>query len=346
VPTFRPDVTRPIDLVEEVARLHGYDRFDASLPSGPSGGLTTEQRRGRLLAAALAGAGLDQAITLPFVSAGDLALFGSDVDDVLRVKNPLREEESRLRPTLLPGLLNAVVYNLSHGAASVALFETGSVFHTASATWDARLPEQPERLGWVINGGFGDRILGQPPRDADVTTSLGVWALLTDALGVDSEVRAATTTGFHPARTAEVTVGGTVIGHIGELSPLIARRYGIDGRVAIAELELTPLLAPAPPSKAKSPSVFPHVEYDLSFNVGDGLPAGEVMRVTRAAAGDLLESAVVFDEFLGLGPGNRAIAIRYRLRAADRTLTADEIGKIRASMIEAAAAAGATLRGA
>lgn len=346
VPTFRPDITRPADLVEEVARIHGFDKFEATLPTGPTGGLSVEQKRQRKLHSVLTGVGLSQAINLPFVSVGDLRGLGVSSEDLLTVKNPLREEESKLRPTLLPGLLTAARYNLSHGSGSVALFEVGRTFLTEAAEWDQRLPEQPERLAWVLVGDVGIKRLGGAAETADASVSLAVWRTLATSLGIEAEVRAAQTPGFHPTRTASISVGGEVVGYVGELSPMAARHFEIPGRVGVAELDLAALLRPVPFVTGRSPSVYPHVDFDLSFLVNANQPAGALVGVTGEAAGDLLEGAAVFDEFKGVAEGKKAIAIRYRLRAADRTLTAEEISEVRSVMIKAAASLGAELRGA
>lgn len=351
IPTFRPDLTRPADLAEEVARIHGYDRFEATLPTGPSGGLTVQQRRGRLLRNSLTAVGLHQAINLPFVNPDDLTKLsrGPETEALLTVKNPLREEESKLRPTMLPGLLNSLRYNLSHGASSVALFEIGKVFSAIADVNDPRLPEQHECVAWAAIGDVGVWALegGQLPVDARV--SLGIWNHLARDLGLgDVELKRGSSAGFHPARTAEVLVDGKVIGHVGELSPRSARAFEIPGRVAVAELDLEPLLEPVPPRLSTSPSVFPHVDFDLSFVVPAEVTASLLLETTRAAGEGLVEWARVFDEFRGgnLDEGQRALAIRYRLRAPDRTLSNEEVAPIREAMISAAREIGAELRGA
>ncbi len=350
VPTFRPDLTRPADLTEEVARMHGYDRFDATLPTGPSGGLTSSQRRARLLASVLTGAGLTQAINLPFVSPDDLSALGQlSGSKLLAVKNPLREEESKLRPTLLPGLLNSIRYNLSHATTSVALFEVGKVFTAEPDTSDPRLPVQFDSVAWAVVGDVGIERLQGATVTADGAVSIGIWNLVSGALGlVDVVMRPSSPPGWHPGRTAEVVVSGEVIGHVGELSPRVARAFEILGRVAIAELQLDPVIDPVPPVLSRAPSVFPPVDFDLSFVVPNDLPVAEVIRATTTAAGDLLEGSNVFDEYRGadLDPDSRAIAIRYRLRATDRTLTNEEVAPRRQAMIDAAQSLGARLRGA
>ena len=349
VPTFRPDVTRQADLVEEIARIHGFDKFAATLPTGTAGGLTAEQKRLRALHQALAGIGLSQAVTLPFVGEEDLLRLGIPLGDVLRVKNPLRDEEGRLRPTMLPGLLNAVRFNLSHGASAVALFETGRVFAARPAHQDPRLPEQIDRLAWVAAGPVGLTALGEPGLMADGRVSLAVFRHLAAVLGLEGlDLTPATPTGYHPGRAAAVALNGVMIGHVGELSPMVAREYEIPGRVAVAELDLDPLVAPVGLRQAESPSVYPPVDFDLSFLVADGTPVSALLEATSDAGNSLLESAHVFDEFkgAGIGEGERAVAIRYRLRAPDRTLTNEEVSPVREAMIEAARVLGAQLRGA
>ncbi len=350
VPTYRPDVTRAADLIEEVARIHGFDNFEATLPSGPSGGLTPEQNRQRTLQVALTGAGLHQAVNLPFVSLEDLAQLGSRLgeSELLTVKNPLREEESKLRPTMLPGLLGAIRYNLSHGAASVGLFEMGKVFSSAPDESDPRLPAQPDRVAWALVGDIGTQTLNGSSIEADGDVSLALWHRVARSLGlIDVEVRSSSAPGFHPGRTAEIFISGVSAGHVGELSPRAGRAFEIADRVAVAELDLALLLSPVSPVQVKIPSVFPFIEFDLSFLVDSSQNISELLAAIRSAGADLIETERVFDEFVSPDLGDKkAVAIRYRLRASDRTLTNDDAGPIRAAMIDAAQMTGAVLRGA
>jgi phenylalanyl-tRNA synthetase beta chain len=349
-PTFRPDITRPADLIEEIARIHGFDKFEATLPTGPSGGLTVEQRRQRLLHTTLVGCGLIQSINLPFVSVEDLNRLGwtTNGTGLLTVKNPLREEESKLRPTLLPGLLNNLRFNRSHGAQSVSLFETGKVFFSDPSPVDGRLPDQYDKVAWAVIGEMGIDDLAGSQIAADAALSLGIWRRVADALDLDAELRTDQRHGYHPGRTAGVYVDDQLVGYVGELSPRVARTYELAGRVAIAEIDLSPLLTPVEHRLARIPSVYPHVDFDLSFVVDVDLPVASVVATTIGAAGDLVESGRVFDEFRdsSLGESKKAIAIRYRLRAPDRTLEAGEIGAVRATMIAAASGVGAEIRGA
>jgi phenylalanyl-tRNA synthetase beta chain len=351
VPTYRPDVTRPADLVEEVARIHGYDKFGATVPTGPAGYLTQQQQRLRLAHQTLAGIGLNQAVTLPFIGEDDMRAIdrAADLVRMLKVKNPLREEEGRLRPTLLPGLLNVARYNVSRGERSVSVFESGLVFTTDPNEMDARLPAQTERLAWVIVGPVGTSVVGQDRLEADAYYSLAVLKHLLAKLRIEgAEIVSGGTAGFHPRRTATVKLNGAVVGHVGELTPGAARAFDLPGRVALAELDFTPLLSPVPLKPAVTPSQFPPVDFDLSFVVSGDVATADLVAATSGAAGDMVENVRVFDEFRGggMGEGERAIAIAYRLRAPDRTLTNEEVAPVRAAMIAAGEGLGARLRGA
>ncbi|MET0567175.1 MAG: phenylalanine--tRNA ligase subunit beta [Acidimicrobiia bacterium] len=350
VPTYRPDVTRPADLIEEVARLHGYDRFGATLPTGRGGGLTPEQKRARRLTSALVGIGMHQTVTLPFVNHVDLAKLGwIETDRLLKVSNPLRDEEATMRPTMLPGLLNVARHNFSYGMSEVALFEMARVFLAEPLLEDPRLPGQQATLAWVIVGGFGPHLLGEEPPMADAVVSISVLRHVMAVLGhLEFAVEPAESPGYHPGRSAAVRLGGSVIGHVGELSPRANREFDLPGRVAIGELDLESLLARVDPVIGVSPSVFPHIDFDLSFLLPADLAVDRLIEATAGAGADLVESARVFDVFRGPGvdEGSRAVAIRYRLRSGDRTLTNEEVSPIRRGMISAAEQLGARLRGA
>lgn len=353
VPTFRPDVTRPIDLVEEIARLAGYDMFPDELPAGAAGGLSPEQRRVRLIREALVGAGLSEAVNLSFISADDLAAFDFPVEDprsaVVEVRNPLRDEESLLRTSLLPGLLRSLRYNRSHGAASAALFEVGKVFFRRPAPVDPRIPDQPDRLAFVMVGDFGEGGLAGSGRPVDAHTAMAVWEALASRVGLaGAAARPTRAPGFHPGRCVEIVLDGSVVGVVGEIHPATARAYDLGERVAAGDLDLARLSRPVGRPLVLAPSVFPPVEFDLAFIVGPTVAAADLVAVTTAPAAELVETARVFDEYRGegLGPDRRSLAIRFVLRAPDRTLTSDDVVPVRKAMVEAAVGRlGAELRG-
>jgi phenylalanyl-tRNA synthetase beta chain len=250
---------------------------------------------------------------------------------------------------MLPGLLNVARFNLSHGAGSVGIFESALVFTDEPWPDDPRLPNQTARLAWVIVGEVGPSIVGRDSIQADADVSLSVLRHVLAVLGhTDHAIEPAEAPGYHPGRTARVRLAGRDIGHVGELSPRALREFGLPGRVAIGEVDLQPLLAPTGLVLAVSPSVFPHVDFDLSFLVPAALLVQQAIDASIEAGSGLVESARVFDEFHGPGmrEGERAVAIRYRLRSSDHTLSNEEVSPVREAMIQAVEALGARLRGA
>jgi phenylalanyl-tRNA synthetase beta chain len=197
----------------------------------------------------------------------------------------------------------------------------------------------------AVVGPFGRINLGSTPDDADATAALGIVRAIEQGLGVRIERSADTAAGFHPTRTARLTVDGVKVGYAGELHPDLADLAEIDARVAILEMELAPLTASRDSVQMTPVSTFPHVDFDLSFEVDMDAAAGPIASATGAVS-DLVERAMIFDDYRDPTRGLRAVAVRYRLRAPDRTLQSDEIAAVRNQMIEAAAALGATLRGA
>lgn len=353
VPTHRPDVTRPADLVEEIARLHGYENFPDHVRRGENGALTPAQAKERSVRRILVGAGLAEAQTLSFVGQADLDLLRLPDGDArrigIRVINPLREEEGTMRTTILPGLLKAVAYNTARGTSDVALFEVGRVFIPAADSTDIRIPHQPVKVACAAVGMFGADGLDIHGRPTDVHTVTGILEMLTAALGRTMTLSAAELPALHPGRAAEVSIDGKPCGIVGELHPAVARDFGLEGRVAVAEIDLEPLIADQPDWSFDDVSAYPPARFDLAFVVDASTPAAAVLEAARAAdVGGVLESVDMFDEFTGgsLGDDQKSIAVRLVLRAFDRTLTDEEVGPLRTVIIESVVAAtGAALRG-
>ncbi len=342
VPTFRPDVRRPADLVEEVARIHGYDKIPETLPVGTGGGLTDEQVNERRLRGLLTGLGYSEAQSWSFVGAADLENLGLAEDDLRRraiaVRNPLRDLEPLLRTTLLPGLLKAARFNTSHGADRVALFEIGKVFLAEPSPLDTRLPHQPDRLAFLAFGEFGPPGVKSDQAAADVYIATATWRVVAETLGIpDTSLRQASPSGFHPGRAADVLVGGVVIGSVGELHPAVVRSYGLEGRVAAGELALEPLVAHRTWWAFREPSTYPPVVFDLAFDLDKAVPSRALVEKVRDGAGEWLESVRVFDEFTGpsLGEGRKSIAVQLWFRAPDHTLTNEEVAPHRDRIVKA-----------
>lgn len=372
-PTWRPDLTDPADLDEEVIRLEGYDTVPSALPIAPAGrGYTYGQRLRRRLGRALAGAGFVEVLSYPFIGEPDLDALGLDEADPrrkgLRLLNPLSQEEPLLRTTLLPGLLAAARRNVSRGFGDLALYETGLVFRPTDKegdpaprlgvsaapraeeldALDAALPRQPWRIAVVLTGQWEPA--GWWGQGREVTWADAVEAARTVAAeaGVRLAVRADEHAPWHPGRCAELLVDGRMVGHAGELHPRVVEAYDLPPRTCAMEIELgllagdEEIITPAP-----AVSGFPVATQDVALVVDAAVPAADVEAALRDGAGDLLESIRLFDVYTGdqVGEGKRSLAYALRFRAPDRTLTVDETTAARdAAVAEAARRTGATLR--
>ena len=323
VPTHRPDAARPADLVEEIARLYGFDRFADRVRHGTDGSLSPAQSALRRLREVLVGAGLSEVHTLSFLGPGQLDSLRIPEDSPrrtgIRVKNPLREEESVLRTTLIPGLMDAAARNAARGADREAFFEIGRVFWRRDDPDDPRIPHQPMQLGVIIAG-----------EDVDVFSGASLIELLSETGGRNLSLPQARLEELHPGRGAEVFCEGKTIGFMGELHPSLAREAGLEGRVVIAELALEPLIAPADDWIFRPVSMFPPLVFDMSFILPEDVPAARLLSVMRTAAGPTLETLDLFDEFRGpsIPDGRRSLAVRVTLRGMDRTLTDEEAAPV------------------
>jgi phenylalanyl-tRNA synthetase beta chain len=341
VPSFRPDSAIEEDVIEEVARHHGYERVAKRVPApSQTGGLTALQQRRRRLRRALVGAGLTEAMPLPFLAPGDLTAAGLDPSAVT-VTNPLVAEESVLRTSLLPGLVKAVAYNQSHRNPPAQLFEIGHTYRPS----DAELPDERERLAVAMSGA-----------DAPAAVRL-LWRLVAELGVAGVTVRTAEVAGLHPTRSATIQlagavddrlgVAGGVVGAVGEVDPGVLEAFGVQGRVAWLEVEVGPLLDVAGSAVVyQAVSRFPSSDLDLAFVVPDEVPADELAD-TLAATDDLVRTVSLFDVFRGpaIGDGRRSLAYRIRLQADDRTLTDAEAATVRQRLIDVVVAAhGAELR--
>lgn len=330
IPTRRPDIRAPIDLVEEIARLHGFDAIPDSVPQGPGGGLSYREQRLRLTRNIMVGAGFHQLIGFSFIGTKDLANLGLDIEgqqrNVVTISNPLNETEGILRTTLLPGLLRAASVNLARRNDTSRLYEIGKVFLDKGG----KLPDQPDRLAFVLAGERPTTWFGAGT-SFDFIDGTGTWDLLCDKLGLqDAGVAESSRAPFHPGRCANVMLGEIVVGTVGEIHPTVADAFGLAGRVVAAEFDIDGLIAEQPAWQFIQPSAFPPVVFDLAFALDLSVPSADVVRAVFSSAGELAENVSVFDVFSGesLGDDRKSIAVRIRLRAADRTLTDEEVAPI------------------
>jgi phenylalanyl-tRNA synthetase beta chain len=378
VPSWRPDLTDPNDLAEEVIRLEGYENLPSTLPRPlPGRGLTEHQRLHRRIGRVLAGAGYSEAPSYPFVGDAVFDALGLDTGDTRRrtvqLVNPLSDEEPGLRTTLLPGLLAALRRNDGRGSHELALFETGLVFLPRGtetvperlpvtsrptgeqlASLDAALPEQPRHAAVVLAGareraGWWGK--GRPAEWADAVEAARTVAA---EAGAELTVENARFAPWHPGRCAalHVVLDGerVLVGHAGELHPRTLKALGLPERSCAMELDLD-LVERAGAGRVRAPrvSTFPVATQDVALVVDAAVPAADVESALRAGAGELLESLRLFDVFTGeqLGEGRKSLAYALRFRAPDRTLKAEEASAARDAAVAAAVErTGAALRGA
>ncbi|HMJ04300.1 MAG TPA: phenylalanine--tRNA ligase subunit beta [Conexibacter sp.] len=345
VPAFRRnDVSREADLIEEVARIDGVDKLPATLPaSGHAvGRLTDGQRLRRAASDTLAGAGLHESIGWSW-SGPELADRLRLPDDdprrhAIAVENPMSAEHALMRTTLLGSLLDVARRNVTHGTADVAIFEAGAVYLPRDG---APLPAEPHHVGVLLSGAVRAASWREPaPPAADFFAAKGVLAALLGALRVDWRVIEGAEPFLHPGRAASVVVAGSPVGWLGELHPLIAADWEIDGAVAAFEIDLDAVIAAVPgPVRYADYTSFPEVRQDLAVVVPATVAAATVVAAVRRAGGPLLATVEVFDVYRGaqIGDDEVSLALRLAFRSPERTLTDDQVAERRAA-IEAALA--------
>ncbi|PAZ16314.1 phenylalanine--tRNA ligase subunit beta [Streptomyces sp. SA15] len=377
VPSWRPDLLEINDLAEEVIRLEGYENLPSTLPKPPSGrGLTHRQRLHRRVGRALAGTGYVEAPNYPFVSEQVFDQLGLAADDparhVVRLTNPLNDEEPALRTSLLPGLLGALRRNDGRGSHDLALFETGLVFLPREeqrvavaltvdrrptdeeiAELNAALPEQPRHVAVVLAGAREQAGWWGKGRPGDWADAVEAARVVAREAGAELVVRSGQYGPWHPGRCAELAVvadgAERVVGHAGELHPRVLKALGLPARTCAMELDLDALerVGDGTP-QAPTISTFPVATQDVALVVEKFVPHADVEAALREGAGELLEGIRLFDVYENeeqLGEGRKSLAYALRFRAGDRTLTVDEASAARdAAVALAGERTGAVLR--
>ena len=332
IPSFRPDCTQEIDVIEEIARHYGFDEIGKVVPKSPvHGRLSAIQQRRRIVRDFVLSLGASEAMPNPFLAPGDLARCGLSEENALRLANPLVAEESVLRTSLRPGLLQAIAYNQSHRINDIKLFEVGHVYPQGSE----QLPDEHEVLCVVF-------------AESDATKAMDIWSQFSAFLGVGAQLfQDAAPAGFHGTRSAQLRRGKIVLGAVGEIDPTVLASFGVSGRVACLEINLSIVLGETPKvAAAQVVSKYPSSDFDLAFVVPQTVAAGTLLKSLRQAGGNLLVDAVLFDIYRGKGVTDdaRSLAFRFRFQAPDRTLGETEIADARARCIAAAQKLSAELR--
>ena len=357
------DVTREADLVEEVGRIHGYAaHLPSTLPAIEQvGGVTREQRLRRRAEDVIRDLGFDLIVTLSLVDPGfaeRLRLGGEDPrSGTIRITNPLSREHSALRTTLLAGLLDVARYNLAHGAERVALAESGRAYLRAgergpgtlggSFPGDRPAPAyEPWRVAALATGEASGGWRGEPT-PADFYALKGALEALVAQLGCAVQVEAAAEPFLHPGRAGRIMVADEPAGWIGEVHPLVCRAWDLEAATGF-EVDLALLISASPAGAERYEDVisYPAVHQDIAVVVGDEVDASRVRAVVAEAGGELLRSVEIFDLYHGsqLPDGAKSLALRLQFRAADRTLTDEEVAAVRERIKAALAEIGGALR--
>ena len=324
IPTWRRDLRREVDLIEEVARLAGFARLPSTLPPARAGGLDSHQAVERRMRRILAGFGLSEAWTSSFGSPHDLDALGLPADhparDAIALENPTSELDPVLRTTLLPGLLRSTARNLAQHAPGVALFEIARVYERS----DERLPREPLILGAVFTG-ERTSTWSEPKRRWDFWAAKGVVEGLFESLGVDgARFAPITSMPWHPTRAAGVLLGDEGLGVIGEIHPDVCDRFDVAEGTIGFELAVDPIIAALPEGvQVGELSRFPAIYIDLAFVVDERTPAARIADVIERAGAPEVVSVTLFDVYRGeqIAAGKKSLAYALELRAPDRTLT-------------------------
>lgn len=349
VPTRRGDITIPEDLVEEVARLYGYDNIPKTLPnaSGTVGKLSAYQSKRRIVRRYLEGAGLYQAVTYALTSPSKATAFALEVKDTVKLSMPMSEERSVLRQSIVPQLLEVLKYNVARQNDTVALYETGTVFlHTE----ENQLPEEREHVAGALTGLWHSQLWQGEKKALDFFVAKGILEGLFEKLGLTSQITfaAAQVDGMHPGRTASISLNGQYIGYVGQVHPTVEQQHDIK-ETYVFELSLQALLnAEVAPLAYESIPRFPSISRDIALVVDSATVAGDVQAIIIEAGGKLLKEVSIFDLYEGehMEPGKKSLAFSLKYFDPAKTLTDEEVTKAHTKVLDAVKEkAGAELRG-
>ena len=348
VPTRRGDITIQEDLIEEVARLYGYDRLPTTLPVGETipGRLTEYQEKRRKVRRYLEGAGLYQAVTYSLTSEDKVKQYALEDADPIHLAMPMSEERGMLRLSIVPQLLEVVSHNLARQIVNVAIYETGSVFLSKEGS---ELPEEKERLSGALTGLWQAHLWQGEKKAVDFYVTKGVIDGLFNLLGLEDRVvyRQARIEGMHPGRTAEVLLDDNQIGFIGQVHPTVQKQLDLQ-ETYVFELSLQQMLTTSVNEIKYSPIPrFPSMARDIALVVASDVAASDIKSVISEAGGKLLKEVAIFDLYEGehIEQGKKSVAFSLRYLDPERTLTDEEVTKAHEKVLNAVEEKlGATLR--
>ncbi|EJN0110463.1 phenylalanine--tRNA ligase subunit beta [Staphylococcus aureus] len=346
VPSRRKDITIKEDLIEEVARIYGYDDIPSTLPvfeKVTSGQLTDRQYKTRMVKEVLEGAGLDQAITYSLVSKEDATAFAMQQRQTIDLLMPMSEAHASLRQSLLPHLIEAASYNVARKNKDVKLFEIGNVFF---ANGEGELPYQVEYLSGILTGDYVVNQWQGKKETVDFYLAKGVVDRVSEKLNLEFSYRRADIDGLHPGRTAEILLENKVVGFIGELHPTLAADNDLK-RTYVFELNFDALMAVSVGYINYQPIPrFPGMSRDIALEVNQNIPAADLLSTIHAHGGNILKDTLVFDVYQGehLEKGKKSIAIRLNYLDTEETLTDERVSKVQAEIEAALIEQGAVIR--
>ncbi|MFB2049676.1 phenylalanine--tRNA ligase subunit beta [Staphylococcus aureus] len=346
VPSRRKDITIKEDLIEEVARIYGYDDILSTLPvfdKVTSGQLTDRQYKTRMVKEVLEGAGLDQAITYSLVSKEDATAFSMQQRQTIDLLMPMSEAHASLRQSLLPHLIEAASYNVARKNKDVKLFEIGNVFF---ANGEGELPDQVEYLSGILTGDYVVNQWQGKKETVDFYLAKGVVDRVSEKLNLEFSYRRADIDGLHPGRTAEILLENKVVGFIGELHPTLAADNDLK-RTYVFELNFDALMSVSVGYINYQPIPrFPGMSRDIALEVDQNIPAADLLSTIHAHGGNILKDTLVFDVYQGehLEKGKKSIAIRLNYLDTEETLTDERVSKVQAEIEAALIEQGAVIR--
>ena len=355
-PTFRPDLPREIDLYEEVLRLYGMDKIEATLPGGRGrfGTVSHEQHVKNVVNDTLRASGMNETMTYSFAEPGELEklrLSTEGLGQAVELLNPMNAEQSVMRQSIIPGLLRSVAHNQSRGVKNIQLYEMGRVFFAHEGK---KKPKEREKLAGVLAGAVHDAGWNDAPAPYDFFDGKGAIENLVRELAIPKvrfkALAADEAPQLQPGRAAEVLSAGTSLGWVGELHPLAVAAYDAEAPVVAFELDLESLEKCARPARDYvDVPTFPAVSMDVAFVVDEDVTHERLMQCMTSAGGKFLEDARLFDVYRDekrLGANKKSMAYALTYRAADRTLTSEEVEKAHERMVKkVCGATGAEVRG-
>ncbi|EKU46195.1 phenylalanine--tRNA ligase subunit beta [Staphylococcus massiliensis] len=347
VPSRRRDITIHADLIEEVARIYGYDEIPSTLPvfeDVTSGSLTDRQMKTRLVKQTMEGAGLNQAMTYALVDEARAKDFSMSDKDTTQLLMPMSEAHSTLRQSLLPHLIDAASYNVARKNHDVMLYEIGRVFFSNGK---GQLPDEVEYLSGIMTGEYVSNLWQQKKEEVDFFIVKGVVERVAEKLDLTFDYQKAHIDGLHPGRTAEILLDGDVVGFIGELHPSVQKDYDLK-RTYVFEINYDKLMETSVGYINYEPiPKFPGVTRDIALVVDRDVEGAELVKIIKDNGKDILQDALVFDVYQGehMEEGKRSVAIRLSYLNKEETLTEEQVTQVHNGILEALENNGATLRG-